>query len=184
MARKKLEVNKVTLQRAVEKAEENGSLSKLSELYEKVAENYNLSQHENITSSIVGLRIKEYKIETKTKPGKRGREKMTDKQKAAMQQNRTSKAEKFSNSPVALKILNNMRKDVPERFQSVVEKVTEGSRTAAVKLKCLECSGYQTPEVRHCTAIQCPLWLFRPYQGKINKIEELEEDQQERLEVA
>lgn len=35
----------------------------------------------------------------------------------------------------------------------------------AIKSFCLECVGYARKEVTNCTALACPLWLYRPYQG-------------------
>lgn len=35
----------------------------------------------------------------------------------------------------------------------------------AIKAKCLDCTGYQKEEVRHCKATACPLFKVRPYQN-------------------
>lgn len=35
------------------------------------------------------------------------------------------------------------------------------SRTKAVRIKCLDCCGYQVAEVTKCPAVDCPLWCFR-----------------------
>jgi hypothetical protein len=40
----------------------------------------------------------------------------------------------------------------------------QGSLTAAVKLMCLDCSGWVKPEIRDCVIVECPLFPFRPYQ--------------------
>ncbi len=51
------------------------------------------------------------------------------------------------------------------RHESRIERLqTTGSLRAAVDLMCLDCSGDQMDEVRHCTAIGCPLFVLRPYQ--------------------
>ena len=34
-------------------------------------------------------------------------------------------------------------------------------RAKAIRLKCIDCCGGNTAEVRKCPATQCPLWRFR-----------------------
>ena len=36
----------------------------------------------------------------------------------------------------------------------------------AIKTKCLECCWMDEATIRECTATECPLWSFRPYQLK------------------
>ena len=38
------------------------------------------------------------------------------------------------------------------------------SPRAAIKSFCLECCAYVRKEVTNCTALACPLYLYRPYQ--------------------
>lgn len=38
------------------------------------------------------------------------------------------------------------------------------TRAAAVKAKCIDCSGYQKEEVTNCQVSTCPLHKYRPYQ--------------------
>lgn len=35
------------------------------------------------------------------------------------------------------------------------------TRAKAIRLKCLECSAQQPPEVRRCEMKDCPLWRYR-----------------------
>jgi hypothetical protein len=46
----------------------------------------------------------------------------------------------------------------------------------AIRLKCLDCCGGQPSEVRHCTAIDCPLWPYRagtnPLHGNARRLAE------------
>ena len=42
----------------------------------------------------------------------------------------------------------------------------EKSRTSAIKLKCLDCSGMNRESVRSCAVFRCALWPFRPYQDE------------------
>ncbi len=38
------------------------------------------------------------------------------------------------------------------------------SKVAAIKVKCLDCCGWQKEEVRNCQVPACPLYPYRPYQ--------------------
>ena len=42
------------------------------------------------------------------------------------------------------------------------------SRPSGVKAFCIECQGCEDPSetVRACAAYACPLWEYRPYQGR------------------
>jgi hypothetical protein len=57
-----------------------------------------------------------------------------------------------------------LRAEAPARFHHLVDRAEAGSLRAAVTLKCLDCSNWQTEEIRHCTVIDCPLYPVRPYQ--------------------
>lgn len=35
------------------------------------------------------------------------------------------------------------------------------SRSKAIRLKCLDCCGFQSNEVKECPSKNCPLWRFR-----------------------
>jgi hypothetical protein len=48
--------------------------------------------------------------------------------------------------------------------KAYLQAVLRRSRAAAMKAFCLECTGWQKGEVRRCTALDCPLWAWRPYQ--------------------
>ena len=45
--------------------------------------------------------------------------------------------------------------------------MTKFSRKIAIKMKCLECSGYSKKEVRECVIKDCALYPFR--KGKVEK---------------
>ena len=54
--------------------------------------------------------------------------------------------------------------DIPINYKNNYIKAVSGkSRTAAVKAFCLECMGWQREEVRNCTSVACPLYLYRSY---------------------
>ena len=52
------------------------------------------------------------------------------------------------------KILFNLDKWLKDRFTPV-------SRKSAIRLKCLDCTGNQSNEVKQCKAYNCPLWSYR-----------------------
>lgn len=52
------------------------------------------------------------------------------------------------------------------KYKSLVDRAREGSLTAAIKLKCLDCSCWQPDEIRHCPCVECSLFPLRPYQKK------------------
>ena len=52
---------------------------------------------------------------------------------------------------------------MPEIYCRIYRKATERkSMAAAVKSFCYECMGYQREEVKVCTDLGCPLWMYRP----------------------
>ena len=36
----------------------------------------------------------------------------------------------------------------------------------AIKAQCLECQGFDRSSITGCTSWACPLWAFRPFQGR------------------
>ncbi|RDJ34940.1 MAG: hypothetical protein DWQ19_08890 [Crenarchaeota archaeon] len=194
MAKKTIKVDEGFLKESVERAEKDGPLKNLNELWKVTAKIYNNFARASedlpeISPSVVMLRVQAWKIPHQTKAGRRGRGPMTDEQKKAMAEGRKggrrSKAEKFAANPEISTAHKELEENVvyegkmnhfanPERFLNLVEQIKGGSRTAAVKLKCLDCSNWQTTEVRHCPVRTCPLWAFRPYQGPLESDEDSE----------
>jgi hypothetical protein len=172
MAKKTVEVDRNKLELAIEKAEVNGPLGNLNLLWEAVTEFYNKSYPPTqITKSVVMLRVNQWGLQVKTKAGKKGRTagvSLTEEQKLAMKAGRkTSRKEKFANDPVISAGLEQLGKQVPERWSNLVEKLKNGSMKAAVTLNCLDCTAYQPKEIKLCTCTSCPLFAFRPYKGKL-----------------
>ena len=55
------------------------------------------------------------------------------------------------------------RKNIPTKYVELYKKSKSGkSRTAAMKMQCIECCGYNLSEVHKCTDHGCPLFEFRP----------------------
>jgi len=181
MAKRTVLVHQPTLTESIGHAEKDGPLKNLGELWQAAAKIYNLRinnvglEYPEITHSVVMLRANEWKLPRITVAGKKGRGAMTAEQKAAMQAgrvaNRRSKSEKFAENPEIVSAFEQIRARTPERFLPVLDQAENGSRTAAVKLHCLECSCWQTSEVRKCNVMHCALWPFRPYQGAVESDE-------------
>jgi hypothetical protein len=36
-----------------------------------------------------------------------------------------------------------------------------------IKVRCLECTGYEPDEIRRCTLCECECFLYRPYQEEV-----------------
>lgn len=181
MAKPTTPVDQVKLKTAIRLSEKDGPLGNLNELWKLVAEKYNaMSPPQPISFSVVGLRISQWKLETKTKAGRRGRapgEKLSDEQKAAMQAGRRGgRRSKFDADPNIQESFALIRQTVPERWTTHVQKLTEqGSMKSAVALKCLDCSCFQPVEIKLCATQGCPLWAFRPYQTKDTDQEDIDE---------
>ena len=170
MGRKTHEVNRECLIASITEAESNGPLENRSILAETVTKIYNAMDGvpRAITFSVVTLRIQQWGLDVKTPKGRRGRQSLTEEQKAAMKlarKSRVSKAEKFENSEQAQIHFAALRATTPNRFHGLVDKIESGSRAAAQKLFCLQCCGFVSGEVRRCTGVRtCPIFMFRPYQ--------------------
>jgi len=181
MARRTIPVDKADLTAAIQLAEENGPLQNLSALWKEAASIYNQGDHENISFSIVGLRVKEWEIPHVTKAGKRGGD--GSHLKGVKRGPRKSKEDKFKKNQDVQASLEQMREmlrlNEAERFMPLVDQIEKGSRAAAVKLNCLQCCAFMTKEVRLCGCGMCPIWPFRPYQGALEQ-----EEQEEQKEAA
>jgi hypothetical protein len=72
-------------------------------------------------------------------------------------------------------VVNDMKKcryTIPERFKSRWGAAMGGkSRKAAIDVFCLMCVGFERESVRGCTAPDCPLFKFRPYQTDVEDAE-------------
>jgi hypothetical protein len=59
-----------------------------------------------------------------------------------------------------------MRQQFPRMALPVIDKAEQGSLPAAVRLTCLDCSGWSRQEVRDCAIVACPLYPHRPFKPK------------------
>jgi hypothetical protein len=59
---------------------------------------------------------------------------------------------------------------IPKIHRADYENAVSGkSRKAGVKSFCLECVGWQKEEIRLCTSLECPLYLYRHYKIEANE---------------
>lgn len=182
MAKRATEVNRFTLEQAIKQAEANGPLANRGKLWEAVAEIYNKNSITPISHSVVYLRVQEWGLQVTTPVGKRGVSEMTPARIEAMQAARGARVprgEKFANDPNAQKAFDELDKHTPERFKPLALKVRQGSKTTAMKLKCIECGNYSSVEIRECPVNDCPLWCFRPYQKNDEDADEVDTEETE-----
>jgi len=152
MGRKPVHIDKNLLISAVAKVEKNGPLK--NELSLGLAISAIVSPKDRpkpYSPTCVLSKLRAYQIPFLTKKGKRGR--------STGLEPHINKKRLFS---INKKILDKLSKCTPQQYQGRVRKIGKGSRTAAVQLKCLECSGYVMVEAKECEIEECPLWMFRP----------------------
>lgn len=169
MAKVAIPVDRERLVSAIRQVESGGPLVNQGVLWKKVAEIYNRGAERDITFSVVALRVRDWKIEVKTKPGKKGRSgPLTEEQKAAMQAARAAAGPRGSAKRKKIKNLDEIfaeqRKNTPKEFHHLVDKAQAGSKVARLKLMCLECAAWQKGEVARCGILKCHNYQDRPYQ--------------------
>lgn len=61
-----------------------------------------------------------------------------------------------------------LAQSVPDKHKIATERALLGqiARSTAIRVKCLQCCGYQREEIKVCTVITCALFPVRPYQDK------------------
>jgi hypothetical protein len=180
----RLNVSKLRLQDIVTRIERETSFPNRTALYEAVAatewaKNF---QPKPLSATTISSKIKQLQIEMKTPKGVKGgvwddarRKKMAKALEGSRGKVRKTRAQKFAANPQILKALDDLEKIIPERFLGLVEQARGGSLKAATKLKCLDCSSFQTAEIRDCPRTECSLWAFRAYQGKVEDDEQAPE---------
>ena len=64
-----------------------------------------------------------------------------------------------------------MHDEAPEMFREMQKRALSGigGRSNAVKVNCLQCSGWKKAEVSECQVKDCAMWHWRPYQRKQGK---------------
>lgn len=181
MPRIAVKVSQRQLTEAIQKAESEQTFPNHSELWKAVAQVYNQmdkGEYPDISPSVVYQRVKAWKIAFKTEMGKRGRESSSETPKDTKPKKLSNKAKKIQAQSAEVAILKSY---IPKRFHPKLKKALNGSGRAAMVLKCLDCSDWQTQEVARCTVKVCPLWLQRPYQKISVNGQEIEENEEDGL---
>jgi hypothetical protein len=130
------------------------------------------------TPSVVALRIKEWNIEPLTPKGRCGVVAGTRIGGKRDPESRGRNKAKRLAQPKAIEIFDVLEKMAPTRFLRTIEKAREGSIKSAIKIKCVECVGFEdmSNRIRECNTTSCALWLHRPYQSATVDGAEIEAD--------
>lgn len=174
MARTKKNVDKAKLEAAIEQSETNQTFTRLGDLWTAATTIYNESvdDSEQITESVVMLRVKEFGIQIQTEPGRRGRVVMSDEHKAAMQAargNRVARSTRFKDNPhyqaaIAAVDTQLTANGCKTRMAGTFNGFAKGSVKAAIRLNCFNCMGESIADVKGCTSMTCAFWPHRPWQ--------------------
>jgi hypothetical protein len=67
-----------------------------------------------------------------------------------------------------------VRESIPDKHNGAYLKqydkaMRKESMRAAVNSKCLDCTCWESTEVRQCPATDCPLYQYRPYQPSVKR---------------
>ena len=154
MSRKEIPCDERRLREAIADLEHGGPLENLNKLHIAAANRMVEAGYPLVTPAIVMLRIKGWNIPTKTVKGKRGRA--------------------IGSGPVVRKPresgkLVRLFNYVPDKYRKLVKRIEAGSLKAAIKLKCMDCQGFETSApgltqiIRECPCTDCPLHSVRPY---------------------
>jgi hypothetical protein len=163
MARTKLEINKAEFQKVVTDLEAKQTFENPSALWKAVEASdwAKALQPRALTAAVAYVRAKELGIVVKTAPGKRGIQ--SGPIGGGVPRVRVPRSKKMK---AFAETFAKLRKMTPKRYLPLIDKAEKGSKNACIKLKCLECSNWQSTEVKHCVIIDCPLYPIRPFQGK------------------
>lgn len=72
-----------------------------------------------------------------------------------------------------------LTRSVPDKHKIATERVLKGQlpKSAAIRIKCMQCTNYQREEVTHCGVVTCALFAVRPYQERQNDNSDVENDE-------
>ena len=86
-----------------------------------------------------------------------------------MKRPETSPLSEFGD-PKRAKMLRAIAEDAPSKL-NLFRRVYNGkaSPRQAIKAQCLHCAWMSEEVIRECTATQCPLWGFRPFQKSVKE---------------
>jgi hypothetical protein len=174
---KRITVDKTLFIKTINELEAKNTYSNMFALQQAVAASpYGMQI--GISNVNVYQYLKKWDVQLKTQKGKRGDglTRMHDKTNVV----RLSGADKLSTEPKAIEWLANvtamLRKIHPSRYESLIEKIKNGSRKARMAAKCIECSNGYHVEIKSCVCIDCPLFLDRPYKESDDEQASIEVD--------
>lgn len=149
MAKQAIQINREDFQNVISSLELNGGFTSRSALWSAIEESEwakKLSPRP-LTAQVAMLKAKEFNLEIKTPLGKRGAS------KGIVRKERKR---------VSLEMVGDIK--VPQKYNPLLKRLSQGSLKAAIKLKCLECSAWVAKEVGSCQVHGCPLFPIRPFQ--------------------
>lgn len=160
-------ISKEDLQKQIDLAEENnvfksmGELAKFIEGTEWAKTRLNSANNiQPLKLAVILNKIREWEIVTKTVPGRKIPSKVVT--------TTTVKIDDFLPAEESVK-------SVPEKYRKLAVKALT-SKVAAIKLNCIQCSGYDRKSVANCNVKNCALWNHRPFKSsKMSDEEELVE---------
>ena len=163
MGRTKLVLDRVEFQSVIDELEEKETFDNLSSLCKKMEETeYAKRQHPRpLTWAVAYQRLTELNIKTKTQAGRKGG-KPSPEQLDAMKNGRANSTSKSDRMLEHQGTFRNLKAEYPS-FAKVVDRASEGSLRAMIKLKCIECCAGDRNEIKNCSC-DCPLVPVRPYQ--------------------
>jgi hypothetical protein len=158
--RKAIVVSREELQTIINQVETNGPLASRTALYDAIAgtEWAKTREPRPLTPQVAMLFVtKRFTgLSVLTPVGKRGRSKGCP---------AVPNAGKRKRRKMPKEVKEGLLRIFPESLHSAVNRAAEGNMRAAVKLKCVDCSGGSKKEVALCTLRECALWMFRPYKN-------------------
>ena len=63
-------------------------------------------------------------------------------------------------------MLEQVQADAPSRVPLFKKAYSGKSLRASINAFCMQCVWLDTDQIKHCTALGCPLWSVRPYRRK------------------
>lgn len=155
--RKPIVVDKNVFQNLVSDLEQRFGFLNRSALWQAVSDT-GWAKSIRLSPQVAMLKAKALAIEVKTPLGQRGRAKGSG---AVPNAGKRKHKQRMS-----LEVVSELKTIYQESLHKSVDRAAAGSMKAAIKLKCVDCCGGSKKEVALCEIRNCPLWGFRPYQGK------------------
>lgn len=154
MSRKKVEINKLTLQETIQRLEKEKTFTNRQELYAELALVFKTS------STTINNRIKSFNLlDVITTPlGKKGNKLLAAPKHMGPRKNKYD-------SPEGKRHIKAIKRITAVSMHPTIDRAAKGSLKAAIKMKCWDCSGEQKGEIKNCTVIDCALWPVRPYRN-------------------